>query len=126
MSPGPPVQFARVAAVVLLPAAIVLYCAGPVAAACGDYVTVVGAHPSADVPGVPSPAPACHGPGCSKAPSQAAPVSAPKTVERPAPVGVAGRDATSPPGGLSSQMCPDPVNPSSRHPSDIFHPPRAV
>jgi len=105
--------------------AALAYCPSA-SAACGDYVTVVGAHRSADTPEPPSPVPTCHGAGCCKAPSQAAPVSAPKVVERPAPVGVADREPVPPTGGLSSHACVESRIPPSRHPSDIFHPPRAV
>jgi hypothetical protein len=108
--------------------AALAYCPSA-SAACGDYVTVVGAGvhpPSADAPGSPSPAPTCHGPGCSKAPSQAAPVSAPKMVERPAPPAVGGAESVPPPPGVPGYPRVESPSPSSRHPSDIFHPPRAA
>lgn len=104
-------------------------CPSAARAACGEYVTVVGsgAHrPTADMPDLPSPMPVCHGPGCSRAPTQAAPVSVPKVVERPGPVGVADGDPVPPLPDVQGYSTFESVVPSSRHPSDIFHPPRAV
>jgi hypothetical protein len=100
-----------------------LACCPSARAACGDYVTVIGAHRPADVP---LPAPPCHGPGCSRAPTQAAPVSAPKLAEPPAPVGLADRNPVPPRPGHHRHGSVKSLSPSSRHPSDIFHPPRAA
>jgi hypothetical protein len=91
-------------------------------AACGDYVTVVGAA-SADTPG--HPAPVCHGPGCSQAPTRAAPVPAPKVMERPTLDGVGTADPVPPPAAAASRANLVTTARSGRHPSDIFHPPRA-
>ena len=63
-----------VSGVLALVAALAL-CPSDGRAACGDYVTVVGAA-SADTPG--HPAPACHGPGCSQAPTRGCPGSGPE------------------------------------------------
>jgi hypothetical protein len=116
-------RFPLLAAGALALVAALAYC--PSAhAACGDYVTVVGAHRSADMPEVP--APVCQGPGCSKAPSQAAPVSAPKIMERPASSAVANADSVPPPLGTRRGPCVESLTPSSALPSDIFHPPRTV
>jgi hypothetical protein len=126
---GPYRRFPPIVAGALALVAATACCPSAARAACGEYVTVVGsaAHRStADMPDLPSPMPACHGPGCSKAPTQAAPVSAPKVVERPAPVGVADGDPVPPLADAQDYSTIESVVPSSRHPSDIFHPPRAV
>jgi hypothetical protein len=89
-------------------------------AACGDYVTVV----TADQHGTPTPAPVCHGPGCSQAPTRAAPTPAPKLIERPTLDGVGTAEPVGPP-TAADRVQPASGAPTRHHPSDIFHPPRA-
>jgi hypothetical protein len=88
-------------------------------AACGDYVTVL----TADSHRAPPPNPTCR--GCSPAPTQAAPVPAPKMVERPTPDGVVTADPVSPPAVHDTRATHRTAAPSAAHPADIFHPPRA-
>jgi hypothetical protein len=126
---GPNRRFPPIVAGALALVAATACCPSAARAACGEYVTVVGsaAHgPTADMPDLPTPVPVCHGPGCSKAPTQAAPVSAPKIIERPAPVGVADGNPVPPLPDVQGYSTFEPVVPSSRHSSDIFHPPRAA
>jgi hypothetical protein len=106
-------------AIVLVTALAV--CPSGARAACGDYVTVV----TADQHGTPAPTRTCHGTGCSQAPTQAAPVSAPRTVERPTPDGVGTTDPVTPPTTAASRANPVTAVPTGGLPSDIFHPPRA-
>ena len=126
---GPYRRFPPIVAGALALVVVTACCPSAARAACGEYVTVVGsaAHrATADMPELPKPVPICHGPGCSKAPTQAAPVSAPKVVEPPAPVGIADGDAVPPLPDVQGYPALESVFPSSRHPSDVFHPPRPV
>jgi hypothetical protein len=83
-------------------------------------VTVV----TADQHGTPAPTPICHGPSCSQAPTRAAPVPAPKLIERPTLDGVGTADPVPPPAAIA-RMQPVSFALTGRHASDIFHPPRA-
>jgi hypothetical protein len=99
---------------------------GSTQAACGDYVTVVRDGGPADMPDHPAPTPACHGPGCSSAPSGVAPVLAPRPVERPAPAVDSTADHLHLPVIGQAVASPDRPNPVGRYPAEIFHPPRPV
>jgi hypothetical protein len=118
----------RTAGVALLPAVVLLCCAGRADAGCGDHVRIVGpdgqVRPAAGHDPVPAERP-CQGPECTGGPKAPAPVSpAP-----PAPtsdvkglVGEAGDpDGTS---GISRRTA-DPDGSPVRRPNSIFHPPRA-
>jgi hypothetical protein len=129
LAAGPYRRFPLIVTGALALVGVTVCCPSAARAACGEYVTVVGsaAHgPTAEMSDLPSPMPVCHGPGCSKGPTQAAPVPAPKVVERPAPVGVAADDPVPPLADIQGYSTFECVSTSSRPPSDIFHPPRAV
>jgi|GEM_PF-2593968 len=114
---------------ILILLALVCACPSAARAECGDYVIVIRntdhATPASDNAPMPA-APKCHGPQCSAAPSAAAPLPAPKQVERPGLDLGAISDRTVP----ALPGAPRPVSSvrldSSISPSDIFHPPRTV
>jgi hypothetical protein len=116
---------ARSSGVALLPALLVLCCAGRADAECGDYVRVLGTEPHP--PPGPSPKPAdcpCRGLECSGGPKAPAPTPPPAptpTVKSlpPAPDASAGRPFARrrPPAAAGSPV---------RLPEPIFHPPRAA
>ena len=117
----------RTAGVVLVPAVILLCCAGRADAGCGDYVQIVGADGKVQSPAghdsMPGERP-CQGPECTGGPKAPAPVSpAPPSPPSDVKALVAdGDEADSPPAG-SRPAC-DVDRLPVRQPSLIFHPPR--
>jgi hypothetical protein len=115
----------RLAGAALLPAVVVLCCAGRAAAECGSYVTIIDengqAHPAGDHGQPKAP---CHGPFCDGGPM--APAPPPPAPANPFP-DVKGllADAESDPGRngtgrahVDSDGCP------IHRPQSVFHPPR--
>jgi hypothetical protein len=120
-------RVARHAGVALLPAVIVLCCAGRAAAECGSYVTIIDekgqAHPAGERGGPKAP---CHGPFCDGGPK--APAPAPPAPVNPIPdVKCLLADAGDDPGpGGARRVCLDPDGSPVHEPRPIFHPPRSV
>jgi hypothetical protein len=120
-------RFARHAGVALLPAVIVLGCAGRAAAECGSYVTIIDekgqAHPAGEHG---QPTAPCHGPFCDGGPK--APAPTPPSPVNPVP-DVKGllADAGDEPGpGGSRRWRLDPGGSPIHEPQAVFHPPRPV
>jgi hypothetical protein len=116
-----------VGAIVL--AVAIASCPSSARAACGEYVSVFGATAihqwDGQIPAQPDPTPACHGLGCSKAPSSAVPVWTARIVGLRAPA------AFDPAGPIPAHTAVtvahvDSAERTARLMSDIFHPPRSV
>ena len=117
----------RTAGVAVLPAVVLLCCAGRTDAGCGDHVRIVGPDgtlgPPAGHHSIPSDRP-CQGPECTGGPKAPAPVppgpTSPMT-EVKGVVGGAGDPGRSP--GARRPASDADASPVSR-PTSIFHPPR--
>jgi hypothetical protein len=118
----------RPAGVALLPAVVMLCCAGRASAGCGDYVRIVGPDGQVQSPVGHDPMPGerpCQGPNCSGGPKAPAPI--PPAPTGPAPVVKGLVPHADRHGGLRTAGClPPPADASPvRLPTSIFHPPRA-
>src|SRR5262245_39366656 len=86
-------RVARAAGVALLPAVVVLCCAGRATAECGDYVRIIGAdgtvQPMAGHESKPADQP-CHGPFCHDGPKSPNPVPPAPNSPAPDPKGLVG------------------------------------
>jgi hypothetical protein len=118
----------RTAGVALLPAVVLLGCAGRADAGCGDYVKLIGPDGKVQVPTGHDPKPderPCQGPNCTGGPKAPAPIP-------PAPTNhlsdgkalvIESGDPTR--DDFTVRPTSDPDGLPVRQPNSIFHPPRA-
>jgi hypothetical protein len=118
----------RAAGLALLPAVLLLGCAGRADASCGDYLRVIGPDGKVQAPAGHDPMPTdrpCQGPNCTGGPKAPAPVP-------PAPTNTLSDgkalviEAASPTDANSTtRPTSDADGAPVRQPDSIFHPPRA-
>jgi len=114
----------RTVGVALLPAVVVVCCAGRADAECGDYVRIIGSD------GTVQPMPAhdskpCHGPFCHGGPKAPSPVPPAPASPAPDPKGLVSDPGGGPDNAATTRFETEPAGSPVRHPSRIFHPPRA-
>ncbi len=115
---------ARTAGVALLPAVVVLCCAGRAAADCGDYVRVIGPDGTAQpMPGH-DPQP-CRGPFCHGGPKAPNPTPPAPTSLVPDPKGLMSDAGGGPDNNAATRFDREPAGSPVRQSTSIFHPPRS-
>jgi hypothetical protein len=120
-------RVARAAGVALVPAVVVLCCAGRADAECGDYLRIIGTdgtdQPMPGHESKPADGP-CHGPFCHGGPKAPNPTPPAPTVLVPDPKGLVAE--TKGPDNASATRFDLETDGSPVHqPQSIFHPPRA-
>jgi hypothetical protein len=114
----------RTAGVALVPAVVVLCCAGRAAAECGDYVRVLG--PDGAVQPMPGHDPQpCHGPFCHGTPKAPNPVPPAPPSPAPDPKGLASDAGRGPDNPATTRFDVESDGSPVRVSRSIFHPPRA-
>jgi hypothetical protein len=120
-------RVARTAGVALLPAVVVLCCAGQADAECGDYLRIIGTDGTVQpMPGhesKPADQP-CHGPFCHGGPKAPNPTAPAPTVLVPDSKGLVA-ETTGPDNASATRSVSEPDGSPVRQPQSIFHPPRA-
>jgi hypothetical protein len=120
-------RVARTAGVALLPAVVVLCCAGRATAECGDYLRIIGSDGAVQPAGhhqSPADRP-CQGPYCSGAPTLPAPVPPAPTSLVPDLKGLVTFAGGDPDNAALTRFETEPDGTPVRQPRSIFHPPRA-
>ena len=109
-------------------AAVVLGCAAPADASCGDHVKILDPAGTARAPADPDHAPAkapCHGPGCTGGPKAPVPVFPASVSQSSDAKAIGSNEVGDPDRSVTGWLAPPSAGVSVRHPSVIFHPPRA-
>jgi hypothetical protein len=113
----------RTAGVALLPAVVVVCCAGRADAECGDYVRIIGSDGTVqEMPGHESKP--CQGPFCHGGPKAPNPIPPAPTSLVPDPKGLV-TETGGPDNATATRFDLEPDGSPVRQPSSIFHPPRA-
>ena len=118
----------RTSGAVLLPAVVLLCCAGRSNATCGNYVQIIGPDGTLQLPTGHDPMPAerpCQGPECTGGPKAPAPVPPAPTSPLSEVKGLVGD--TDDPDTSTTGYWPgsDAAGSPVRRPTSVFHPPRA-